>query len=443
MITLVIDNSVCQLLNLPTAEWRALRKLLSYNIDSQAAYFSSAHATKRYLFSRRGEFPTGLLYLVEEYLQRTKLSVRKEDRRRRPEAITDAFELRLDLSPYPEQLEAPKACKREGRGIVVAPTGVGKSVIVALIINELRVKTLVVVPTLELKRQLSASLKAAFPKGYELIKVQNIDSVKPSDSKGVDCVIIDEFHHSGAKTYRDLNRKHWNGIYYKFGLTATPFRSRDEERLLLESVLSKVIYAIDYKSAVYKGYIVPLEAYYYELPAREIVGNEMSWPSMYSELVVNRDDRNNLIALLLCRLNAQGVSTLCLVNEIKHGNTLSELTGLPFANGEADNTAELIREFNAGKIKCLIGTSGVLGEGVDTKPAEFTVIAGLGKAKTRFMQQCGRCFRKFTAKESGKVILFKDKSHKWTLAHFNAQVKYLRDEYGIKPIKLEVSDGKE
>ena len=43
-------------------------------------------------------------------------------------------------------------------------------------------------------------------------------------------------------------------------------------------------------------------------------------------------------------------------------------------------------EFNMGEIKTLIGTTGVVGEGVDTRPTEYVIIAGLGKSKPAFMQ---------------------------------------------------------
>lgn len=442
MITLIVDNSTCQVIGLNNSQWQALRNVLSYSINAQTAYFSSARNSKRYLLGTRGDFPTGLLYLVEEHLNSAKLTYRKDDRRKRPEPRTGLFNACLGVTPYPEQQEAAKACKALERGIVVAPTGVGKSLIVALIIEQLQVPTLIVVPSLELKRQLTASLKAIFGEMAN-IRVENVDALDPkTEIKGIDCVIIDEFHHSGAKTYRTLNKKAWKGVYYKFGLTATPFRSRDEERLLLESVLSQVIYRVEHKTAVDKGYIVPIEAYYYELPAKEVLGNEMSWPSVYSELVVNRDDRNELIASLLHSLHLTGTSTLCLVKEIKHGNRLEGMLSgaAAFANGESDLTPALINQFNAGKEAVLIGTTGVLGEGVDTKPAEYIIIAGLGKSKNSIMQQCGRGFRVYPGKSSCKIILFKDPSHKWTLQHFKTQCKILRDEYGIKPIKLEIPE---
>lgn len=254
------------------------------------------------------------------------------------------------------------------------------------------------------------------------------------DTPGYDCVIIDEFHHSAASTYRKLNAKAWSDVYYRIGLTATPFRSQDNERLLLESILSKIIYRVEHKAAVEKGYIVPVEAYYIEVPKQQVEG--MHWREVYSELVVNNDIRNELICTILTSLVDAGKKTLCLVKEINHGNKIAESTLLHFANGEAENTRELISNFNGGLHTGLIGTTGVLGEGIDTKPAEYIIIAGLGKSKNSIMQSAGRGFRKYPGKESCKIILFRDTSHKWTKAHFNAQCKYLLEEYGIKPTRI-------
>jgi superfamily II DNA or RNA helicase len=54
------------------------------------------------------------------------------------------------------------------------------------------------------------------------------------------------------------------------------------------------------------------------------------------------------------------------------------------------------------------------------------------------MQQCGRGFRRYEDKESCKIILIKDSSHKWTKQHFKAQCKILEEEYGVIPLKINV-----
>jgi superfamily II DNA or RNA helicase len=193
-----------------------------------------------------------------------------------------------------------------------------------------------------------------------------------------------------------------------------------------------VLCEIDYQTAVENKYIVPVEAYYIEIPKTEIKGNERSWASMYSELVVMNETRNHIISDLLVSLKDK--STLCLVKEIKHGSAL----GGYFAHGENSDTPHLITLFNRGKLKTLVGTTGVLGEGVDTRPAEYVIIAGLGKSRPQFMQQIGRGVRNYPGKTSCKVIIFLDKSHKWTRTHLREQCKILLEYYGVVPSKLEL-----
>jgi superfamily II DNA or RNA helicase len=404
---------------------------------------------------KRGDFPTGLLYLVHDYCKANKLRVVETDKRVRPKTHqlnrATMFKTAPNFTPYPEQVDAANAAVEHGRGIIVAPTAFGKSAVVALICDSFQVPTLIVVPSLGLKVQLIASLQSWFGpdlvgslKENRFISVENVDALDPAKPAwNIDLVIIDEFHHSGAKTYRDLNKKAWADVYFKIGLTATPFRSQENERLLLESVLSKVIYRVDYSSAVAKGYITPVEAYYFDLPEQEMKGNEYSWKAVYSELVVNNQFRNQLISELMEGLANAQRPTLCLVKEISHGTALAEHTGCAFANGLEGNNRQLVLEFNLRERNALIGTTGVLGEGVDTKPAEFVILAAGGKSKNAFMQQCGRGFRRYEGKETCKVILFRDKSHKWLLQHFNACVKYLREEYGVKPVRLSLKGGLE
>ncbi len=441
MIDVIIENSMSRVVGLTDTQFKALRNVLSYSIDSQADYFSSAYQTKRYLLSKKGEFPTGLLYLVKESLSKTP-SVRYIDRRALPKPRHGLFAGQLGHEPYVEQIEAAMAVLARHRGIIVAPTGCGKSLIITLILQMLQVPTLIVVPSLELKRQLTESLANVFGHhrvgelGFP-IAVENVNALKTDKPlKGYDCVIIDEYHHGAAKTYRDLNRKAWGGVYHRVGLTATPFRSKEEEKLLLESILAEVIYKIEHKTAVDRGYIVPVEAFVVELPTQEVKGNEYSWPAMYAELVVNNESRNAFIAETIEKLKSEKLSTLVLVKEIKHGEILEKLTGVPFASGIHEDTKEKIAAFNRGDYPVLIGTTGILGEGVDTRPCEYVIIAGLGKSRSAFMQQVGRGFRVYPGKESCKVILFRDLSHKWTLTHFRAQAKVLKEEYGIVPVEI-------
>lgn len=387
--------------------------------------------------NKRGEFPSGLLHILQDYTSGFK-GIQTEDLRKKPERYIRRFKLDLPHTPYESQFKAVQACLKEGRGVISAVTGYGKSVMMAMLLAEMGLDTLIIVPTLGLKSQLTESFLAYFGQ-LAHITIENIDSKNLQKPGKYDMIIIDEAHHVAAKTYRDLNKRYWGNIYHRFFFTATPFRTRDEEQLLFESIAGQVIYRIGYKEAVDLGAIVPIEVFYIELPKSPLKGvNIGHWPSVYNALVVHNEARNKLIAELLQGLDKGSISTLCLVTEIAHGENLKKLTGGYFASGVNDDTKHYIDLFNREVLTTLIGTTGVLGEGIDTRPAEWVIIAGLGKSRPRFMQQCGRGLRKYAGKESCKVIIFKDNSHKWTKAHYAAQVKILKEEYGIVPIKLDI-----
>ena len=428
---LIIGNSISKLEELTDKQVKLVKEALSY---TDGNFFGGGNRfAKKCLINRRGEFPSGLLSRVQELFKNEQYVTL--DTRKRPQPQGKLFNLSPQVTPYPAQQNAVAACIKRLGGICSMPTGSGKSITMALLINSLQLKTLIVVPNLELKRQLTSSFKSLFG-SLDNITIENIDSSKLDKATNYDVLILDEAHHAAAKTYRKLNVKAWKNIYHRFSFTATPFRSKDEETLLFNSICGDVIYELGYKEAVESGYIVPVEAYYVELPKQQMKGNPLSWHSVNSELCILNNHRNQAVLNLMAAFYPS--PTLVLVKEIKHGNILSLSSEVPFANGEAENTRQLILEFCLGEHKTLIGTSGVIGEGVDTKPAEFVILAGGGKSKNQFMQQVGRVLRVYPGKETGKVILFKDSSHKWLLAHYKACVKILKDEYGIIPVKLEI-----
>jgi len=428
-IELIQGNSYSKIRGLTTQQFRALRNILSYETDPQAAYFSGGWRRKKYLIDKTGFFPTGLLYLVKKlFPDSIVLHLQSQ-----PKNDNSLFKLNLPFKPHEWQQVATECAYLAERGGIIAPTGAGKSVVIALIAARLGVRTLVVVPTLEIKKQLSESLLELL-NGNPNVVVENIDSKRLKTAKGFDCLIIDETHHAAASTYQSLNKTAWNDIYYRFFLTATYYRNQDNEQLLFEGIAGQPIYQLTNKEAVNTGIIVPIEAYYIDLPKQPT--EAFTWRQVYNELVVNNELRNNVIKRHLTLLSANEKYALCLVKEIKHGQILSELTGFPFANGQDEDSRQYIKQFNRGEIKVLIGTTGVLGEGIDTKPAEYVIIAGLGKAKSAFMQQIGRVVRRYKDKESGKVVLFRDSSHKFLLRHFNQHRTILKEELGIKLIKL-------
>lgn len=144
--------------------------------------------------------------------------------------------------PYPHQREAVSAWKQaQGRGLVVLPTGSGKTFVAELAMSEIRRTTLVIVPTLDLMNQWYSGLLAAFRidevgligGGYHDIRdvtVTTYDSFsihaeRLGDKFGL--LIFDECHHLPGPSYAQASRCYI--APYRLGLTATPERDGETD----------------------------------------------------------------------------------------------------------------------------------------------------------------------------------------------------------------------
>lgn len=430
MTKVYIGNSYSRIENLTGQQIDDLKYLLSYTPETN--YFAGLYTKVKptCLLNKRGEFPTGLLGLVSSYLYSGSLPYCVVDDRTVPKASGRLYNLNLKVIPYQAQQEALNAAIRHSRGTIEAVTGSGKSLIMAMIINHFQVKTLIVVPNLTLKEQLTRVLTDCFG-SLSNITVQNIDSKELQKPGNYDLLLIDEAHHVAAKTYRLLNKKYWNNIYYRFFLTATPFRSQESQNVLLESVAGNIIHQLSYQDGVKTGSIVPIEAYEIEAPKFKVTGN--SWGQVYKQMIVDNIARTETIQQLLIESRINKIPTLCLVREIQHGKNISANGAFYFASGEDKESQQLIARFNKGEINILIGTVGVLGEGSDTKRAQRVIIAGMGKSTPQLMQNIGRVLRTAPGKTHGTVLLINDSAnHKWGKTHFSAQKRILLEQYGVK-----------
>ena len=159
-----------------------------------------------------------------------------------------------DKEPYKHQLEALNAWKSQGRqGVVVLPTGAGKTYVAQLAMLETPRSTLVVVPTLDLMHQWYANLSTAFPeaevgllgggsKDETPVLIATYDSAaifaeKLGNRYGL--LIFDECHHLPGDFVRTVAE--YSLAPYRLGLTATPERS-DDKHHDLDALVGKIVY---------------------------------------------------------------------------------------------------------------------------------------------------------------------------------------------------------
>ncbi len=163
---------------------------------------------------------------------------------------------RVRRQPRPYQSEALAAWKAaRGRGVVVLPTGAGKSHLAVMAIDDKRRSTLVVAPTLDLVRQWYDLLQSSFGIEVGLVGGGEHDvrplTVTTYDSAYIHMehlgarfgmVVFDECHHLPGATYA-LSAQLCLAPY-RLGLTATPERADGREDAL-EPLVGPIVYRKD------------------------------------------------------------------------------------------------------------------------------------------------------------------------------------------------------
>src|SRR5919108_1316336 len=160
----------------------------------------------------------------------------------------------LEMTPYPHQRAALAAWLAAGRmGVVVLPTGAGKTYLAQLAIQATHSSTLIVVPTLDLMHQWYAHLLAAFPDApVGLLGGGAHDStpllVATYDSAAIAAealgnkyalLVFDECHHLPSAFTRVIAE--YSLAPYRLGLTATLERS-DGKHADLRALIGPEVY---------------------------------------------------------------------------------------------------------------------------------------------------------------------------------------------------------
>lgn len=363
-----------------------------------------------------------------------------------------ALDLKLDTdkSPRAHQAEAFAAWKESHyRGVVVLPTGSGKSFLAFMAIQHIKRNTLIVVPTIDLLNQWSTQLEEIFQQEIGMIgggtkNIRNI-TVSTYDSallmmefigNQFGLLIYDECHHLPGE--RNRLSASMSIAPYRLGLTATPERNDDGEQVLYR-LLGPLCYRQDIdqmKGDVLAPYVVERveleldedEAIAYE-ENREIYktflkdnsinfSNGDGW-ARFMYMVARQPDGKQAFKSYMeqRRIARSGRAKLRTIWEliIKHAgariivftadnDTAYEIGRTFFLPVLTHHTKlaerkEMLTMFRSGDYPILV-TSKVLNEGVDVPEASIGIIVSGSGSIREHVQRLGRILRKSAGKQA-------------------------------------------
>ncbi len=346
----------------------------------------------------------------------------------------DAYEVIQPIKPYGAQIEALyhlNKTREEGmdKGLVVMATGVGKTYLAAFDSLKYR-RILFVAHREEILNQAYNSFRRVMPnKSFGLFKASttqkdaevifasvqtlgkenylNESYFKPN---AFDYIIIDEFHHVAANTYKCIVD------YFKprflLGLTATPFRMDNKD--IFEFCDDNLVYEINLKEAIERDYLVPFRYYgvYDDTDYDKINLKNGKYNEKELEKALSAEKRSDLVVKYYKMFNLKKTVAFCC--SVSHANFMAGefnklgIKAVAVHTGDGDYTEQREKAIDLlidGEIKVIFVVD-IFNEGVDIPELDSVLFLRPTESYTVFIQQLGRGLRKYSDKSHLTVLDF-------------------------------------
>lgn len=385
----------------------------------------------------KGLFLTGLAPRIMDYCRRNDIPVSIDPPLEFPpfqEPTLPGISLRSDQTKLIDDV------KKNKRGIIVSPTGSGKTVLAGALISMLpRSRAVFVVHTKSLFRQTVEEFSGWFgrigvigdeefhPDKINVVMAQTARSILAGDDKWLidqladvlgdaDILIIDEAHHLGNE------EGHYSGIMknclapIRVGFTATPLKS-SKPGLVCEGYLGPEIGRFGMDEGIEKGIIAKPRVKLIPVPINVSIAEKRRYKDLYVVGIILNKQRNRLIAKEVADQTKAGKSVLVMIQDVEHGQgeqimeIAKEVYGIDmkFVQGstEGDIREKIKKELESKETMAVISTS-VWREGINIRSLN-TVINGCGgKAEIMTLQAIGRGLRTTEDKKSLLIVDFLD-----------------------------------
>ncbi len=349
-----------------------------------------------------------------------------EDRRRTLPEV--AFEFKGTLRPY--QQTAVEAVMKRDFGVLSSATGSGKTTMALSVIAKRKQPTLVIVHNKELMHQwrdrafqflglsdtdigLVGDGRKDIGRPLTIGVVNSVYKMTDVLRKQTGFVISDECHRCPSAQFSKAVSAF--DSRYMLGLSGTAFR-RDKLTGLIFWFLGDLVHEVDKSQLVENGDILKAEVVVRETNFTTRLDPSEEYSKMLSELTQD-PERNRLIASDVAR-EARNGSGVCLVlsDRKAHCQAIQKFLAHEFNTSSELLTGDLsktqregvIDRLNRGRVKVLIATGALVGEGFDCKDLSTLFLTTPVKFEGRLIQCIGRVLRPAPGKDKAKVYDYVD-----------------------------------
>ncbi len=347
---------------------------LSYTVESRT-FGNNREIQKSFIHRGTGKFPVGLLPIVERKLSRRGYRVEVQN--------ANYKELEYDfpsLVVKPEDYQKKVLNKiKVPRGLIISPTGSGKTVMEAGIMSLYGLpRTLIVVTQKPLLYQLQKEFAKLLGvperqigmvgddhrdfKGitvalYQTLVRYELDRV----DKLFDMVIMDEVQ-TGRSDSIQIIMNQLKSVHYRYGFTAT-MRLKQPDRYIIQGLFGKPIAIVPEDQTKKRVTDVKM----YMLRFTDKYRNGYSYTERARQNILENEKRNSLIAdAVQFIVQKKKWSCLILTERLVQAEAINRLLALrrihaPIIWNDTPNEERerLLKDLNKKKIECIIGTTAI------------------------------------------------------------------------------------
>jgi len=368
---------------------------------------------KNYLISKRdNKFLTGFLPTISNYCEQNNIELIINDHPLRENILIKEV-YGITLRKY--QKQAVRIALKKQRGLIVAPTGSGKTIIAMSIINSLpEHNILYLVHTKTLLYQTYQKFSQIFnkkdlgiigdgkinPSRITIAMRQSLANIPLSTyHQMIDCVIQDEVHVAQKKKGQIYQIMTSIPASIRLGLTATP-PQKSEDKMIAEGLFGPIIYTISPNILIEGKMLAKPKIKFISVPHTEELRYIYQYKEAYDIGIVTNKKRNQAICEKVIEIIKENKTALILINRIEHGNILLQMLNkyinIEFIYGETSSEIRNILKLQLEKkrLQAAISMSQVWGIGVDFPSLDCVCLAGgLGKTDIQILQAIGRGMR--------------------------------------------------